>query len=183
MADPYATHEIQALARILDEFDYYALLGVPRGANGSVVREAYYAQSRRFHPDVNRHLDDATRRAAERISKRVTEAYSILRDARRRKLYDERLHGTTGEKQAGAAPPAAIRMPLVEAQAEAGRRGTAEQLGQTPNGRRYFALATGDLARGDRAAAQRNLQMAVTFEPGNPHFQAKLAELKATKPR
>jgi curved DNA-binding protein CbpA len=181
MADPYATHEIQALARILDEFDYYALLGVPRGANGAVVREAYYAQSRRFHPDVNRHLDDATRRAAERISKRVTEAYSILRDARRRKLYDERLQGAPAATPAPGAPPAAIRMPLVEAQAEAGRRGTAQQWGQTPNGRRYFALASADLARGDRVAALRNLQMAVTFEPGNQHFQTKLAELKSTK--
>jgi DnaJ-class molecular chaperone len=172
-SDPFAAQEIQALARILDEFDYYALLGVPRGANGSVVREAYYAQSRRFHPDVNRHLDDTTRQASERIAKRVTEAYSILRDARRRKLYDERLGGDAEAK---------IRMPLVEAQAEAGRRGTAQQLGETPNGRRYFALATADLARGDLVAALRNLQMAVTFEPGNAHFKVKLAELKA-RPR
>ena len=168
--DPTIALEIQALARILDEFDYYSLLGVPRGANGSIVRDAYYAQSRRFHPDVNRHQDEETRRSAERVSKRVTEAYSILRDPRRRKLYDERVSSdATG----------AIRMPLVEAQAEAGRRAAAQQHGQTTNGRRYFALASADMARGDLAAASRNLQMAVTFEPGNAHFQAKLAELKA----
>lgn len=171
MSDPFAAGEIRALARLLDEFDYYALLGVPRGASGSVVRDAYYAQSRRFHPDVNRHEDDDLRRAAERIAKRVTEAYAILRDPRRRKLYDERLAADTRGAHA--------RMPLVEAQAEAGRRGTAEQLGRTANGRRYFALATSELAKGDLAAAARSLQMAVTFEPGNPHFQTKLAEVKA----
>lgn len=168
MSDPVAAGEIRALARLLDEFDYYALLGVPRGTNARIVRDAYYAQSRRFHPDANRHLDADVREAAERISKRVTEAYAILRDPRRRVLYDERL-----------AADAKARMPLVEAQVEAGRRGTAQQLGQTANGRRYFALATSDLAKGDLAGAARHLQMAVTFEPGNPHFQAKLAEVKA----
>lgn len=170
MASAPAEFEIKALARILDELDYYTVLGVRRGANGSVLRDAYYAASRKFHPDANRHLDLETLRCAEQIAKRVAEAYSILRDARRRKLYDERLDSATSST---------ARMPLVEAQAEAGRRGTAEQLGQTPNGRRYFALASVDLARGNLAAAARNLQMAVTFEPGNRHFQAKLAELKA----
>jgi curved DNA-binding protein CbpA len=169
--DPFATQEIKALARILDEFDYYALLGVPRGANGSVVRQAYYAQSRRFHPDANRHLDEDVRTASERIAKRVTEAYSILRDPRRRKVYDERL-------QAEAAGP---RMPLVQVQAEAGRRASQEQHGRTPNGRRYWTIALSDLARGDLVAAARNLQTALTFEPGTALFKQKLAEVKATR--
>ena len=99
----------------------------------------------------------------------MTEAYSVLRDPRRRKLYDERL------AQGGAA---GARMQLVEGTVEAGRRAAEERGGKTPNGKRYFALAQGDLARGDLSAAARNLQMALTFEPGNDLFKQKLAEVK-----
>lgn len=160
--------EIKALARILDDLDYYEVLGAPRGAATSALRLAYHEASRRFHPDASRHLPSELRGAVERIAKRVTEAYSVLRDPGRRRLYDERL--AQGDPK---------RMALVEAQAEAGRRVTEERQGRTPNGRRYFTLASNDLARGDLAAAFRNLQTALTFEPDNALFKEKLAETKA----
>lgn len=161
--------EIGALAEILDELDYYQVLEIPRDAPASAVRAAYHGISRRFHPDANRSLPSPERARIERIAKRVTEAYSVLRDARRRRVYDQRLG--KGE--------AALRMPLVEAQHEAGRQASAERGGRTPNGRRYFALASGDLQRGNWAAAERNLRMALTFEPDNAHFREKLAEAQA----
>jgi DnaJ-class molecular chaperone len=171
-ADPGSLDEIRALARIIDELDYYALLGVDRKAQSHAVRLAYHAASRRFHPDAHRHFGDDARVAAERISKRVAEAYSVLRDPRRRMLYDERLD---------KGGDANVRIPLVEASAEAGRRAAEERGGKTPNGRRYFALAQADLARGDVLAATRNLFTALTFEPDNGFFKERLAELKGTK--
>jgi len=164
--------EIRALARIIDELDYYVLLGVERKAPSHAVRLAYHAASRRFHPDAHRQLGDEVRAATERISKRVAEAYSVLRDPRRRLLYDERI------ERGGDAN---VRMPLVEANAEAGRRAAEDRGGKTPNGKRYFALAQADLARGDLVAATRNLFTALTFEPTNAFFKERLAELKATK--
>lgn len=167
-----APAELRALANVLDELDYYELLEAPRGISGSAVREAYHAASRRFHPDANRHLDPELRSTVERIAKRVTEAYSVLRDPRRRRLYDERLAGGGADRR---------RLQLVESAAAASQRSREEREGRTPQGRRFFAQATSDLARGDNAGAMRNLQMALTFEPGNPVFQERLDALRGKR--
>ena len=52
-------------------------------------------------------------------------------------------------------------------------------MGRTPNGRRFFNLARGDIDRGDLASAQRNLRIALTFEPDNAYFKKKLEEVTA----
>lgn len=166
MATQLAPTEIKALARILDELDYYRLLHVVPGADAVEVKRAYFASSRVFHPDANRHLPDDLQEAIARIAKRVTEAYSVLRDPRRRAAYDRRL-----------ADGAGLRIQLAEAQADASRSET-QQRGRTPQGRQYHARAEADLQRGDRASAARNLQTALTFEPDNAAFRAKLAELR-----
>ena len=83
-----APTEIVALARILDELDYYQIMHVRPGASAREVKKAYFATSRAFHPDANRHLQGEVRDAVGKIAKRVTEAYSVLRDPRRRAAYD-----------------------------------------------------------------------------------------------
>ncbi len=171
MATALAPTEIKALARILDELDYYGLLHVPPGADAGEVKRAYFASSRAFHPDGNRHLPEDLQTAIARIAKRVTEAYSVLRDPRRRAAYDRRLAEGSG-----------LRIQLAEATSEAGRS-EAEQRGRTPQGRQYYARAEADLQRGDRTAAARNLQTALTFEPDNALFRSKLGELRGrTRP-
>jgi curved DNA-binding protein CbpA len=170
VATALAPTEIKALARILDELDYYGLLHVPPGADAGELKRAYFASSRAFHPDGNRHLPEDLQTAIARIAKRVTEAYSVLRDPRRRAAYDRRLADGSG-----------LRIQLAEATAEAGRSET-QQRGRTPQGRQYYARAEADLQRGDRTAAARNLQTALTFEPDNALFRAKLSELRS-RPR
>jgi DnaJ-class molecular chaperone len=166
VATELAPTEIKALARILDELDYYGLLHVPQGADAREVKRAYFASSRAFHPDANRHLSEELQAAIASIAKRVTEAYSVLRDPRRRAVYDRLLAEGSG-----------LRIQLAEATAEAGRSET-QQRGRTAQGRQYYAHAEAGLQRGDRAAAARNLQTALTFEPDNALFRAKLAELR-----
>ena len=97
-----APSEIQALARIVDELDYYQLMHVKRGASAREVKAAYYSTSRSFHPDANRHRGAELREAVATISKRVTEAYAVLRDPRRRQAYD-RLLDESDEMLADAA--------------------------------------------------------------------------------
>jgi DnaJ-class molecular chaperone len=163
----FAPTEIKALAKILDELDYYQLIHVNQDASARQVKEAYYATSRAFHPDANRHLASELQIAVAKISKRVTEAYSVLRDPRRRQAYDRRLVAGSG-----------VRMQLAEAQAEAGRHTTEERQGRTPQGRQYFNLALGDLKRKDYASAERNLRTALTFEPENAGFKDQLAAIR-----
>jgi DnaJ-class molecular chaperone len=140
---------------------------VRRDAGAGEVKRAYHNSSRTFHPDANRHLDGELRSASNVIAKRITEAYAVLRDPRRRQAYDRNL-------DSGAAP----RMQLASAAAEADRRSAQERGGRTPQGRQFFKLAEADIARGNWAAAARNLQTALTFEPGNALFKERLAQAK-----
>ena len=55
--------------------------------------------------------------------------------------------------------------------------------GATPNGRKFSALARADEQRGDFEKAHANVKMAMTFEPSNPYFKAKLEELAAKLPK
>jgi curved DNA-binding protein CbpA len=162
----FAPTEILALARVIDELDYYQLLHVERGASIREVKQAYYFSSRAFHPDVNRHLPEELRGALEKIAKRVTEAYSVLRDPRRSKAYLDHLEKGN------------VRMQLAEAEAEADRQAKQDQ-GRTPEGRQYYNLAATDLRRSDYGAAVRNLQTALTFEPDNEFFKTQLKDAKA----
>ncbi len=162
-----APSEIVALARIIEELDYYQLLHLERDANAGQVKRAYHETSRSFHPDANRNLEGETRDAAKRIAMRVCEAYAVLRDPRRRQAYDRHLE--SGD---------AVRIQLAEAEAEAGRQDSEERGGRTPQGRQFFKLAEKDLARRDFASAARNLQTALTFEPDNALFRSKLERVK-----
>ena len=160
--------EVRALAMLVDELDYYQLLEVSRDAPASAVKRAYYTVTRRLHPDVNRDLPGAERETLESIARRVSEAYQVLRDGRRRQSYDAQLASGTGG-----------RIQLAEAEAQAERAAVDHHMGRTPNGRRYFNLARGDIDRGDLASAQRNLRTALTFESDNAYFKKKLEEVTA----
>jgi DnaJ-class molecular chaperone len=162
----FAPSEIQALSRIIDELDYYQLIDVARGASARDVKKAYYSVSRNFHPDANRHLEQELREAVEQISKRVTEAYAVLRDPNRREAYDRMLDSGSG-----------VRLQLAQAK-ESARKQAAENEGTTPQGRQYYSLAKTAMAQNDWNGAFRNLQTAVTFEPGNAFFKEKLEEAK-----
>jgi DnaJ-class molecular chaperone len=162
-----APGEIVALSRIIEELDYYQLLDLRRNAVAGDVKRAYHSSSRNFHPDANRHLDDELRAASHAIAKRITEAYAVLRDPRRRQAYDRSLESGTS-----------VRMQLANASAEADRRASQERGGRTPQGRQFFKLATADISRGNWAAAARNLQTALTFEPDNALFKERLAQAK-----
>jgi curved DNA-binding protein CbpA len=167
MPGQLAPTEIRALARLLGELDYYQLLHLERGAGSEDVRRAYHATTRVFHPDANRSLEPELQDAVRAIAMRVSEAYSVLRDPLRRKAYDSHL----GER-------GGVRMQLAEASAVAGKKDASEREGRTEQGRRYFKLAQRDLARGDHAAAARNLQTAITFEPDNAMFREQLKDAR-----
>lgn len=163
----FAPSEIQALSRIIDELDYYQLIDVARGASVRDLKKAYYEISRNFHPDANRHLDPSLRSAVEQISKRITEAYAVLRDPSRREAYDRMLDGGDG-----------VRLQLAQAKSSA-RKQAAENEGMTEQGRQYYSMAKTAMSQQDWSGAFRNLQTAVTFEPSNAFFKQKLDEVKA----
>lgn len=162
--------EIQALVKIMDELDYYQILHLEPSASASEIKRAFHGTSRTFHPDVNRHLAEEMIADCSRISKRLTEAYCVLRDPRRRKAYDQRL-----EKKEG------LRIQLSEAKAAHAKQDVEERHGSTPQGRQFHQRAAEDMSREDWAAAERNLKMALTFEPANAFFKELIDEVKKSK--
>ena len=159
--------EIQALAKILDELDYYQILQLEPDAAQSDVKKAYFATSRHFHPDANRHLDETLRDACMRVSKRITEAYCVLRDPRRRNSYNaRRQREETGGK----------RIQLAEARAIHAREEREERQGKTAQGRQFYQKASQCREHGDVAGTISNLRMAITLEPDNEFFKSQLAQ-------
>jgi DnaJ-class molecular chaperone len=63
--------------------DLYATLGVPKGADAGAIKRAYRKLAKELHPDQNK----GNAKAADRFA-RVTAAYDILSDAKKREAYD-----------------------------------------------------------------------------------------------
>jgi len=62
--------------------DYYAALGVERGATAADIKKAYRRLAQKYHPDVSKEPD------AEAKFKDVAEAYATLKDPEKRAAYD-----------------------------------------------------------------------------------------------
>jgi excisionase family DNA binding protein len=91
------------IGRMSHRTDLYALLGVPRTATRRQIQAAYRRLARELHPDVSQDPGRARQFA------RVSQAWAVLGDAKRRRAYDER--GLRGRFAApGTAGPASYRV-------------------------------------------------------------------------
>ncbi len=71
--------------------DYYDVLEVPRSADAAAIKKAHRKLARKLHPDVNKDDPDAARKFQE-----VQEAYDVLSDTDKRKMYDQFGHAGVG---------------------------------------------------------------------------------------
>lgn len=94
--------------------DYYATLGIARSATAEEVQRAYRTLARKFHPDVNKDP------AADAKFKEVGEAYEVLKDPEKRKLYDQLGHNWKNGQD--FRPPPGWKPPGGRARARSGPR-------------------------------------------------------------
>lgn len=78
--------------------DYYATLGVARTASQADIKKAFRKLARQHHPDVNA----SDKETAEKRFKEVNEAYDVLGDPEKRKLYNQLGANWEAYQRAGA---------------------------------------------------------------------------------
>jgi molecular chaperone DnaJ len=71
--------------------NHYTTLGISQNASQKEIEEAHKKLYRANHPD---RFSGAKKIEAEKICKNVNEAYSVLKDPKKRKMYDMELSGT-----------------------------------------------------------------------------------------
>jgi molecular chaperone DnaJ len=71
--------------------DYYEILGIDRNASKEEIKKAYRKLALKYHPDKNPDKD------AEERFKEISEAYAVLYDDEKRKMYD--MYGHAGIDQ------------------------------------------------------------------------------------
>ncbi|XWS34934.1 hypothetical protein CRYUN_Cryun21dG0080100 [Craigia yunnanensis] len=82
--------------------DYYHILKVSRNATEEDLKKSYKRLAMRWHPDKN----PVNKKEAEAKFKQISEAYDVISDPQKRKIYD--LYGEEGLKSAELSSPSSF---------------------------------------------------------------------------
>jgi curved DNA-binding protein CbpA len=162
--------EIETIAELLPELNYYEILQVDILAPTTVLERAYRSEARRLHPDrYARNPNGEVKRKANQIYRAVMEAWQTLKEPESREAYDQDLEdghrrmSQEAKKQAEATAAAAAN-PIHAA--------------KTDKGMKFWRMALRNWHDGEFSGAAMNIQFALNFEPENETFKAWLEKTK-----
>ncbi len=138
--------------------DYYTVLGISRDASQEEIKKAYRKNALKYHPDRN--PGDVE---AERNFKQISEAYEVLSDDNKRRIYDQYGADAVRAGAAGGGPGSAGFSSMEEALrtfmgAFGGTGGGGESIFESLFG---FESEAGD---GARQGASKKMNMTISFE-------------------
>jgi DNA-binding response OmpR family regulator len=162
---------VRTMHRLLDEVDYYQLLGVEPGANLQQLKASYFDLSLEFHPDRFFLLRSGDlKEKIYAIYRRIAEAYRVLADEALRRDYDQFRQAKISGLDAiepKLPPPPIPEVRLVQAQPEDVRARDLAIIAE-------IAYVEGDLDR-----ARLFLHLARHYEPKKAPIDAALAKVVA----
>ncbi|MDB4989015.1 MAG: DnaJ domain protein [Myxococcaceae bacterium] len=153
----------------LEQLDYYSLLSVDQAANPDQIRRAFHAFAAKYHPDrfASKGADAQHIERANQIYRRGAEAYKVLTNMQRRKLYD------------GQLAEGKLRFdPLHEAPVERTAHNKWPIKVKSPMARPFATKAEQAFKAGDWGNAKVNLRMALSKDAGNEQIALLLAEVE-----
>ncbi len=150
----------------LEAQDYYTILGIIRAATPDQIRSAFHRFAREHHPDTFVAAPAEERDRHTELYQLGSEAYRVLLDPMKRKIYDEGLGqgrlrysaDRAEETRRTMRPPGGVML-------------------RSSKARVFFSRAHKAMQAGDWPQAKLNLQMALHNEPDNEDLKGKLEEV------
>ena len=176
MADDDSTRALDrthllAWSDVIDDANYYEVLGVLELADLSAIRRAFHEFSLSFHPDAQPNDDDEARALSLRVFQRGVEAYQALSVPEARARYDLALARGELRLDAGEGQHA----PTGDASAR-----SLDDICRSPGAKLYAKRAEDLITQGELAAASHELFRALRAEEGdNPELAERIAALTA----
>jgi DnaJ-class molecular chaperone len=153
---------------VLDESNYYEILGVLEIADAQAIREAFHEFSLGFHPDAHLDVEPDVQRRLTRVFQRGVEAYRVLSVPESRAAYDLALAKGELRLEAGAST-----------RIETGVR-SLDELCRSPGAKLYAKRAEDLIANGELEKATGELYRALRAEEGeNPELLQRIHAVTA----
>lgn len=138
---------------LIEETNYYELLGVLEIADEAAIRSAFHEFALAFHPDAHPNADEETAGAIRRVFQRGTEAYRVLVRPELRAAYDLAL--AKGQ----------LRLePDAQAEPLSGAARSLDELCHSAAAKLHARNADRSISQGDLLTAKRELLLALSHE-------------------
>jgi curved DNA-binding protein CbpA len=163
--EPAAVELIRQWDEVLDDSNYYEVLGVLEIADDVAIKQAFHEFALAFHPDSHLGADEETSRKVRRVFQRGAEAYRVLTHPELRQKYDL------------AVAKGLVRLDSNEVLKRPGpvNAKSLDELCKTAAARLHAQKADELINRGDLRGAKRELMLALHRDGGtNPELSERL---------